>query len=138
MSAGITEGRRFGYIAFSIDPEEAVFSTSGAGKTDHMMVNFTKTRLAVKARCSNNEMFRVNPVFQIIEPCKCKNISITRNPGPPLKKSDKVMIVYHSCDEKVTDEKAFIKEMETKNSEGLKFVKVSIRTDGKKKEILNE
>lgn len=35
-------------IELSVDPEEACFPQNGAGKTDHMVVNFTKTRLALK------------------------------------------------------------------------------------------
>uniref|UniRef100_A0A8R1I8L3 Major sperm protein n=1 Tax=Caenorhabditis japonica TaxID=281687 RepID=A0A8R1I8L3_CAEJA len=122
-------------VDLSVDPEEALFPPVGAGKSDHMVVNYTKFRLALKAKCSNNGVFRVDPVFQIIEPNKCKNVTISRSPGGVIKKNDKVLLMYAPCDEKMTDVKAFFKELDLKSKDGQKYVKIPIGVESGQKKV---
>lgn len=53
------------------------------------------------------------------------------------KKPDKVIVVYHPCDEKVTDLKAFFKDLESKSQDALKYIKIGITSDGGKKVALD-
>jgi hypothetical protein len=64
-------------IVLTVDPEEANFLPKG-GRSEHMLVNLGEKRLAVKVRCSDNNLFRVNPVYFSIDPGQCTNVVITR------------------------------------------------------------
>uniref|UniRef100_A0A8R1I586 Major sperm protein n=1 Tax=Caenorhabditis japonica TaxID=281687 RepID=A0A8R1I586_CAEJA len=88
-----------------------------------------------EAKCSNNGVFRVDPVFQIIEPNKCKNVTISRSPGGVIKKNDKVLLMYAPCDEKMTDVKAFFKELDLKSKDGQKYVKIPIGVESGQKKV---
>ncbi|CAD6195247.1 unnamed protein product [Caenorhabditis auriculariae] len=96
-------------VAIAVDPEVAHFPHSG-GKSEHMVVNFTKQRMAIKVRCGNNAVYRVDPVYMFIESGKCRNLIVTRLPGPA--KQDKLILQYAECDEKMTDVKSVFKELE--------------------------
>ncbi|VDO63796.1 unnamed protein product [Heligmosomoides polygyrus] len=77
--------------ALSIDPEVATFTPAG-GKSEHMLVNLSENHLAVKVRCSNNALYRVNPVYQVVETGQCKSLIVTRHVGPP--RCDRLTIQY--------------------------------------------
>uniref|UniRef100_A0A0K0DHE1 Major sperm protein n=1 Tax=Angiostrongylus cantonensis TaxID=6313 RepID=A0A0K0DHE1_ANGCA len=66
----------------SVDPEVATFTAAG-GKSEHMLVNLGDTHLAVKVRCSNDSLYRVTPVYQVVETGQCKSLVVTRSVGPP-------------------------------------------------------
>ncbi|TKR67964.1 hypothetical protein L596_024028 [Steinernema carpocapsae] len=83
--------------SLSIDPESATFLTSG-GRSEHMLVNCSEARIAVKVRCSDNSVYRVNPVYTFVEPGQCTSLIVTRLPGLP--KVDKLVIHYIACSEK--------------------------------------
>ncbi|VDO14717.1 unnamed protein product [Haemonchus placei] len=61
----------------SVDPEVALFTPAG-GKSEHMLVNLSDKHLAVKVRCSNNALYRVRPVYQVVETGQCKSLIVTR------------------------------------------------------------
>ncbi|KAK6046813.1 MSP domain protein [Cooperia oncophora] len=75
----------------SVDPEVASFTTAG-GKSEHMLVNLGDKHLAVKVRCSNNQLYRVRPVYQVVETGQCKSLIVTRLIGPPRR--DRLTIQY--------------------------------------------
>ncbi|ETN81171.1 hypothetical protein RB195_006298 [Necator americanus] len=75
----------------SIDPEVATFTPAG-GKSEHMLVNLSNNHLAVKVRCSNNNLYRVHPVYQVIEMGQCKSLIVTRHLGPA--RCDRLVIQY--------------------------------------------
>uniref|UniRef100_A0A0R3S3P9 Major sperm protein n=1 Tax=Elaeophora elaphi TaxID=1147741 RepID=A0A0R3S3P9_9BILA len=104
--------------ALSVDPEMAVFLPNG-GKSEHMLVNISEKRLAVKVRCSDNSLFRVNPVYMFIEPGSCSNLVITRLPGPP--KSDKLVFHYFSCESNDSEPKEVFKINSQRSPEMLKL-----------------
>ncbi|KJH43508.1 MSP domain protein [Dictyocaulus viviparus] len=64
----------------SVDPEVATFTESG-GKSEHMLVNLGDKHLAVKVRCSNNNLYRVKPVYQVVETGQCRSLIVTRGVG---------------------------------------------------------
>ncbi|XGW20565.1 hypothetical protein V3C99_003954 [Haemonchus contortus] len=75
----------------SVDPEVALFTPAG-GKSEHMLVNLSDKHLAVKVRCSNNALYRVRPVYQVVETGQCKSLIVTRLIGPPS--LDRLTIQY--------------------------------------------
>ncbi|EFO22885.1 MSP domain-containing protein [Loa loa] len=104
--------------ALSVDPEMAVFLANG-GKSEHMLVNISDKRLAVKVRCSDNSLFRVSPVYMFIEPGSCGNLVITRLPGPA--KSDKLVFHYFVCEPSDLEPKEVFKINSQKSPEMLKM-----------------
>ncbi|KAM3719342.1 Sperm-specific class P protein [Dirofilaria immitis] len=104
--------------ALSIDPEIAVFLPNG-GRSEHMLVNISDKRLAVKVRCSDNSLFRVSPVYMFIEPGSCGNVVIIRLPGPA--KSDKLVFHYFVCEPNDLEPKEVFKVNSQKPPEMLKM-----------------
>ncbi|EJW79180.1 hypothetical protein WUBG_09912 [Wuchereria bancrofti] len=107
-----------GEPALSVDPETAVFLANG-GKSEHMLVNISEKRLAVKVRCSDNNLFRVSPVYMFIEPGSCGNIVITRLPGPA--KFDKLVFHYFVCEPNDLEPKEVFKINSQRSPEMLKM-----------------
>ncbi|KAK0412745.1 hypothetical protein QR680_006402 [Steinernema hermaphroditum] len=95
-----------GEPTLSIDPETATFITSG-GRSEHMLVNCGDARLAVKVRCSDNNVYRVNPVYMFVEAGQCTSLMVTRLPGPP--KVDKLVLHYVACAESEQSAKELFK-----------------------------
>ncbi|EYC37950.1 hypothetical protein Y032_0755g2081 [Ancylostoma ceylanicum] len=77
--------------ALSVDPEVATFTPAG-GKSEHMLVNLSDKHLAIKVRCSNNDLYRVHPVYQVVETGQCKSMIVTRHLGPARR--DRLVIQY--------------------------------------------
>ncbi|EFO89786.1 hypothetical protein CRE_07455 [Caenorhabditis remanei] len=75
-----------------ITPKIAYFPTAMGGASRHMMVNGSSHRIAVKIKCSDNELFRVSPVYTLLEPGNAQRLQIVRDPGPP--KTDKIVVIY--------------------------------------------
>ncbi|VDM76145.1 unnamed protein product [Strongylus vulgaris] len=61
------------------------------GKETVTVKNVTDTKVAMKIKCSDNELFRIDPVYQNIEPGKSVDVAIYRSAAPV--KPDKVVIV---------------------------------------------
>ncbi|CAI2332720.1 unnamed protein product [Caenorhabditis sp. 36 PRJEB53466] len=95
-------------VPITIDPEEAKIPSAG-GKSEHMVVNFTAKRMAFKVRCGNN-LFRVEPTHMIVEPGKCRQLTITRSAGPI--QTDKAIVQYIEIDKDTQDPKVAFKAAE--------------------------
>jgi hypothetical protein len=80
-------------LLLSVDPERANFLPTGS-RSEHMIANLGEKRAAVKVRpppfahssllqvrCSDNGLFRVNPVHMLIDAGQCQNLVVTRLPG---------------------------------------------------------
>ncbi|CAD5228342.1 unnamed protein product [Bursaphelenchus okinawaensis] len=93
-------------IPLSVDPDNAAFRPKG-GRSEHMLVNLSRDRIAVKVKCSDNNLYRVNPVFCFIDGGQCNNLLITRLEGPP--KTDKLALHYVKCKPSDTDFKELFK-----------------------------
>ena len=52
----------------AVAPKRAHFSADSGGASRHLMVNGTGERIAVKVKCSNNHLFRIAPVYTVLEP----------------------------------------------------------------------
>ncbi|EJD75383.1 hypothetical protein LOAG_17454 [Loa loa] len=73
-----------------MEPMELRWNTSG-GVQKVFISNPTDTRRAVKVKCSDNNLYRVNPVYSFIEPGQVLAIDILRQNGGA--KVDKMVFV---------------------------------------------
>ncbi|CAD5226483.1 unnamed protein product [Bursaphelenchus okinawaensis] len=78
-------------MALNIEPPTGNFPASG-GKASHELSNVTDTRLAFKVKSSNNEHYRVKPVYGFIPPKEKTSIEVIRLNGPP--KEDKLVVQW--------------------------------------------
>ncbi|CAD5231864.1 unnamed protein product [Bursaphelenchus xylophilus] len=75
-----------------VAPHVADFSSLKGGASRHLMANGTEKRLAIKIKCSNNALYRVSPVYYVLEPGESQRILVVRDPGKPA--VDKMIILY--------------------------------------------
>uniref|UniRef100_A0A1I7XXU9 Major sperm protein n=1 Tax=Steinernema glaseri TaxID=37863 RepID=A0A1I7XXU9_9BILA len=93
-------------VALAADPPAAQVPASG-GKSVHQLVNSGATRLAFKVKSSNNNEYRLKPVFGFVEPGASTALEITRLAGPP--KEDKKVIQFTEVPADCTDAQAVFK-----------------------------
>ncbi|CAI5441181.1 unnamed protein product [Caenorhabditis angaria] len=75
----------------NIEPPAAAFPATG-GNTSHNIVSESEGRLAFKVKSSNNEHYRVRPVFGFVDPKGKAKLDIVRLEGPA--KEDKIVVQY--------------------------------------------
>ncbi|WKY10076.1 hypothetical protein Q1695_002431 [Nippostrongylus brasiliensis] len=80
-----------------IAPKEIKWA-SEVGKQDFKITNNTKSRFAVKVKCTDNDIYSIAPVAQFVEAGKCVTIAVVRSKGQM--KKDKLVI----CSKPVTNE----------------------------------
>ncbi|KAI6216197.1 Major sperm protein [Aphelenchoides fujianensis] len=80
----------------AIAPHVAQFSSLKGGASRHLMANETDRKLAVKIKCSNNQLYRVSPVFCILEPGSAQRLQIVRDPGKPG--PDRMIVLFKATD----------------------------------------
>uniref|UniRef100_A0A0M3ICH1 MSP domain-containing protein n=1 Tax=Ascaris lumbricoides TaxID=6252 RepID=A0A0M3ICH1_ASCLU len=92
----------------------AEYSASKGGGSRHLLMNTGKERIVIKIKCSNNEFYRVSPVYSFLNPGKALRLYIVRDPGPA--KVDKLVLIYMSSTCKNPRE-AFATQIETQRNE---------------------
>ncbi|MFH4979962.1 hypothetical protein AB6A40_006671 [Gnathostoma spinigerum] len=90
-------------MALNIDPPEGNFPATG-GNAVHSIINLTDNRMAYKTKCSNNDCYRVTPVYGFIEKQGKMDLTIIRLAGPP--REDKFVIQYCEVPDEEDDPKA--------------------------------
>ncbi|KAK6062277.1 hypothetical protein COOONC_00044 [Cooperia oncophora] len=60
-----------------LTPRVCYFSAAKGGASRHMMVNGSSQRMAIKIKCSNNEIFRVSPVYCLLEPGGSQRLQVS-------------------------------------------------------------
>lgn len=78
-------------MALNIEPSSAKFAASGGSATHHI-VNLTDARLGFKVKSSNNEHYRVKPVYGFVPPQGKTPFEIIRLNGPA--KDDKLVVQW--------------------------------------------
>ncbi|KAI6213269.1 Major sperm protein [Aphelenchoides besseyi] len=73
-------------------PHVAQYSSRSGGASRHLMANETNNRLAIKIKCSNNDVYRVSSVYTILEPGYSQRLQVVRDPGKPG--TDKLILLY--------------------------------------------
>ncbi|KAF8384189.1 ssp-35 [Pristionchus pacificus] len=90
-------------MTLNIDPPETSFH-AGGGNVTVKIVSTSESKLAFKVKSSNNECYRVKPVFGFIEPKADSPLEIMRIAGPP--KDDKLVVQWAEVPPEETDPKA--------------------------------
>ncbi|CAO4379203.1 Protein CBR-SSP-35 [Caenorhabditis briggsae] len=84
----------------NVDPPTGNFPASG-GNSTHNIVSESDSRLAFKVKSSNNDHYRVRPVYGFIDAKGKAKLDINRLPGPA--KEDKIVIQYAEVPAEETD-----------------------------------
>uniref|UniRef100_A0A0K0E5W7 Major sperm protein n=1 Tax=Strongyloides stercoralis TaxID=6248 RepID=A0A0K0E5W7_STRER len=77
---------------FYLSPKHAEYPAKEGGASRHLMVNSSTMRIVVKIKCSNNNLYRISPVYTALEPGEAQRLQIVRDPGDA--KIDKLIIQY--------------------------------------------
>ena len=85
------------------DPPAAQIPAAG-GNSTHQLNNTGTDRLAFKVKSSNNNEYRIKPVFGFIEPGAATLLEITRTAGPP--REDKLVVHFAVVAVDATEAKA--------------------------------
>ncbi|KHN81592.1 Sperm-specific class P protein 31 [Toxocara canis] len=89
------------------DPPAADMPAAG-GVSTHTLTNPSCVRLAFKVKCSNNNDYRLKPVYGFVDATGSAPIEITRSAGPP--RSDKLVIQYKEAVADASDAAAIFKD----------------------------
>ncbi|CAB03041.1 Sperm-specific class P protein 32 [Caenorhabditis elegans] len=87
----------------TIEPPSATFPASG-GSSTHTITSVNESRMAFKVKSSNNEHYRVRPVYGFVEARGKMKFEIIRLEGPV--KDDKIMLQYAEVPADETDAQA--------------------------------
>ena len=92
-------------MALTIEPAAATVP-AGGGVSTHQFQNPGEQRLVFKVRATNNDNYRVKPVYGFVDPGAATAFEITRTAGPP--KEDKFVVQFAAAPEGETNaENAF-------------------------------
>ncbi|KJH43058.1 MSP domain protein [Dictyocaulus viviparus] len=81
--------------AVTISPRSAHFKKEG-GLSTHNIMNISKIRLAIKITCSDNTLYRVTPVYAIVEPEEVIVLNIGRIEGEAKKDRLGILMIDYS------------------------------------------
>uniref|UniRef100_A0A0M3IFK0 MSP domain-containing protein n=1 Tax=Ascaris lumbricoides TaxID=6252 RepID=A0A0M3IFK0_ASCLU len=90
-------------MALNISPPNGYFRASG-GNATFFIISQCDCRLAYKVKCSNNDRYRVTPVYGFVEKNSKSDIKIIRLSGSP--KKDKFVIQWAKVPDGETDPQA--------------------------------
>lgn len=66
-----------------VEPERREFTAGIQAAANFALINAIAQHVAVKVKCSQNELFRVRPVFVLIAPRGRAQLEVVRSPHPP-------------------------------------------------------
>ncbi|VDM45904.1 unnamed protein product [Toxocara canis] len=89
------------------DPAEANVP-AGGGVSAHTLRNPSAVRLAFKVKSTNNNDYRLKPVYGFVDATGCSPLEITRSAGPP--KEDRLVIQFKEAAADAADAAALFKE----------------------------
>ncbi|EGT45501.1 hypothetical protein CAEBREN_16391 [Caenorhabditis brenneri] len=90
-------------MSLTADPQ-ACTVPAAKGASTHKLVNAGAEKLVFKIKSSNNNEYRISPVFGLIDPSGSKDLTITRTAGAP--KEDKLLIYFGPAPADATDPQA--------------------------------
>nr|AAP94884.1 MFP1-alpha [Ascaris suum] len=96
-----------GPTTLTADPPEANMPAAG-GVSTHTLSNPSGVRLAFKVKSTNNNEYRLRPVYGFVEATGNSPLEITRSAGPP--KNDKLVILFKEAAADASDPAALFKE----------------------------
>ena len=83
-------------MALNIEPAAATVP-AGGGVSKHAFQNPGEGRLVFKVKATNNDHYRVKPVYGFVDPGAATEFEITRTAGPP--KEDKFVVQFAAAPE---------------------------------------
>ncbi|CAK5026335.1 unnamed protein product [Meloidogyne enterolobii] len=92
-------------MAVQVEPAAIQVPASGGNVSLQLMNGNPEVRFAFKLKSSNNEHYRVNPVFGFVEPGAAAQVEVIRQNGPP-KGDDKLEICFAGAPPDAGDAKA--------------------------------
>ncbi|PIO76315.1 MSP domain protein [Teladorsagia circumcincta] len=78
-------------MPLTVEPLEAAVPAARS-KSTHQLTNDTDQRMIFKIRSTNNDEYRVRPVFGFVDPAGNASIEETRLNGPP--KEDRIVVQF--------------------------------------------
>lgn len=93
-------------MSLSVDPSALQLPASG-GVSTHQLHNNSAARLAFKVKSTNNDHYRLKPVYGFIEPGETVQLEVTRTEGPI--KEDRLVIQFTEASVDSNDAQAFWK-----------------------------
>ncbi|VDM67033.1 unnamed protein product [Strongylus vulgaris] len=97
-------------MSLTAEPSAADFAASG-GASSHTLTNCCKDRLIFKVKSSNNDNYRVSPVFGFLSPGSTTTLEVIRTAGPI--KEDKIVINFAVAPADATDAQAAYRSVQT-------------------------
>ncbi|CAA94274.1 Sperm-specific class P protein 10 [Caenorhabditis elegans] len=90
-------------MSLTADPPACTVPAAG-GSSTHKLVNGGAEKIIFKIKSSNNNEYRIAPVFGFVDPSGSKDVVITRTAGAP--KEDKLVIHFAPAPADATDAQA--------------------------------
>ncbi|CCD68120.1 Sperm-specific class P protein 19 [Caenorhabditis elegans] len=90
-------------MSLTADPPACTVPAAGVSST-HKLVNGGAEKIVFKIKSSNNNEYRIAPVFGFVDPSGSKDVVITRTAGAP--KEDKLVVHFASAPADATDAQA--------------------------------
>ncbi|KAJ1366355.1 Sperm-specific class P protein 9/11 [Parelaphostrongylus tenuis] len=90
-------------MSLTIDPPAAAVPAAG-GTSSHTLINAGEAKVIFKVKCSNNNDYRLKPVFGFVDAAGNAPLEITRTAGEP--KEDKLVIQWGPAPPDATDAQA--------------------------------
>ncbi|CAJ0592038.1 unnamed protein product [Cylicocyclus nassatus] len=105
MEAVAPDGTQLQLI--TVDPLHASFPANG-GRSFHTILNVGEKRIIFKMKSSNNNDYRITPVYGFVDPIGSTVIQVLRLPGGPVR-DDKMVVNYTAAPDGATDPAAAFK-----------------------------
>ncbi|VDL62798.1 unnamed protein product [Nippostrongylus brasiliensis] len=90
-------------MSLNVEPPVGNFPATG-GNATHNIISLVDSRLAFKVKSSNNDHYRVRPVYGFVDGKGTTKLEIVRLTGPP--KEDKLVIQWAEVPAEETDPQA--------------------------------
>ncbi|KAM3724424.1 Sperm-specific class P protein [Dirofilaria immitis] len=90
-------------MALNIDPPEVTFKATGSD-TIVNVINQSESRLSFKVKSTNNDHYRVSPVYGFVSKDEQTELTIVRLEGPP--REDKFVIQWAEVPDEEDDPQA--------------------------------
>ncbi|GMT33312.1 hypothetical protein PFISCL1PPCAC_24609 [Pristionchus fissidentatus] len=87
-------------MPLAVEPAAGTVPAAG-GVITHTLTNSEAGKVVFKVKSSNNNEYRLKPVFGFIDPAGTGQVEVTRLAGPP--KDDKLVIQFAAAPEGATD-----------------------------------
>ncbi|VDO21452.1 hypothetical protein V3C99_005609 [Haemonchus contortus] len=103
-------------MSLTADPPQAQVPAAG-GKSTHQLNNPGEQKLVFKVKSSNNNEYRVNPVYGFVDASGNTPLEVTRLAGAP--KEDKLVVQFAPAPPDATDAQAAFSQVQQESAQNL-------------------